>query len=614
MVNERWTEQYTLEELKVKIGENDTTIVEAQTSYDKKVKNILKQCGGKPKFCEIDEIPEVSKGIGKPEFIIRYKDRDDLIVIIECKNDRKKHETEEKNKPKTYSVDGVLYYAKFFCKKYNVIAIAVSGEEEDDIKVSTYLWYKNANLPEDKNINTLLNINEYCKLYDGEQIKKDFSITDIRRISLEFHNELRELGFTEKEKPLFIACILIALSDNGYRKSYKSFPDTKSLIRYTKQVIIEKLKDSDIPRNKVDIVSRNFDVITRNQKLNSIRLHESNSILHFIETTHNSIYPMMCKSQGIDIVGEFYNEFIKYTGGDGNGLGIVLTPKHITELFTELAEINKTSKVLDICCGTGAFLVSAMKKMLSDEHTKEEDLEIKESLYGIEINTDLYTMACANMIVRGDGKSHLFNEDCLNKSLDKKLKNICNIGLINPPYSQKTPEIKFIERMLDLLVVGGIGIAIVPMSVAIGTKYKTERMDIMSKHRLLAVMSMPDDLFYPVGVNTCIMVWKAHEKHNKDKHKTWFGYWKEDGFTKRKKIGRVDHKNEWKDIKDEWLRMYYNKEVIDGKSAYEYVDFNDEWLVEAYMKTDYSKLNESDFEKTVREYYAYLVKSGDIND
>ena len=34
-------------------------------------------------------------------------------------------------------------------------------------------------------------------------------------------------------------------------------------------------------------------------------------------------------------------------------------------------------------------------------------------------------------------------------------------------------------------------------------------------------------------------------------------------------------------------------------------------VCEAYMKTDYTKLNKSDFENTIKNYLAYLVKSGD---
>ena len=62
--------------------------------------------------------------------------------------------------------------------------------------------------------------------------------------------------------------------------------------------------------------------------------------------------------------------------------------------------------------------------------------------------------------------------------------------------------------------------------------------------------------------------------------------------------------------KKEWLGLYENKNAVDGKSAIQCVTADDEWLCEAYMKTDYSKLMQDDFEQTVRDYLAYLVKSG----
>ena len=37
---------------------------------------------------------------------------------------------------------------------------------------------------------------------------------------------------------------------------------------------------------------------------------------------------------------------------------------------------------------------------------------------------------------------------------------------------------------------------------------------------------------------------------------------------------------------------------------------NDEWLCEAYMETDYTNLTEHEFQQTVNDYLAYLVKTG----
>ena len=60
------------------------------------------------------------------------------------------------------------------------------------------------------------------------------------------------------------------------------------------------------------------------------------------------------------------------------------------------------------------------------------------------------------------------------------------------------------------------------------------------KGTLKAVISMPNELFYPVAANTCIMVWQADIPN--DDNETWFGYLKEDGFEKRKNRGRVQYK------------------------------------------------------------------------
>lgn len=317
----------------------------------------------------------------------------------------------------------------------------------------------------------------------------------------------------------------------------------------------------------------------------------------------------------VDALGVFYHEFIKYSGGDGSGLGIVLTPQHLTEFMCDLAGVNKNSRVVDICCGSGSFLVTAMSKMFKEANPEEVEHIRKNGLYGVEFDDGLYTLAIANMIIRKDGKSNIYKGDCFNKSITNELKskNI-NIGLINPPYSQKdVVELEFVEHLLDILTVGGIGVVVVPMSCAIGTKYKEVRERLMKKNTLKAVFSMPDDIFYPTGTNVCVMVWEAHTPHDSTQE-TFFGYCKEDGFVKRKKLGRIDALGRWESVEKQWLKLYRNRDVVDGLSARHAVTHNDEWLCEAYMQTDYSKLTQSDFQQTINDYLAYLVKCGEKNE
>jgi type I restriction-modification system DNA methylase subunit len=329
------------------------------------------------------------------------------------------------------------------------------------------------------------------------------------------------------------------------------------------------------------------------------------------------IKPMMDYADStLDALGVFYHEFIKYSGGDGSGLGIVLTPQHLTEFMVELAGVNKNSKVVDICCGSGGVVVPAMSKMGRGAIPVEVETIRKERLYGVEQDDGLYTLAIANMIIRQDGKSNIIKGDCFDADIVKELKNLnVNVGLINPPYSLKggKVELEFVEQLLDILTVGGIGVVVVPMSCAIGTKFTEVRERLFKNHTLNAVFSMPDDIFYPTGTNPCVMVWQAHTPHD-DKQETYFGYCKNDGYIKRKKLGRIDYHGRWSDILAEWLKLYRNRDVVDGLSARACVKHSDEWLCEAYMKTDYSALTQSDFQKTVNDYLAYLIKAGEVNE
>lgn len=46
---------------------------------------------------------------------------------------------------------------------------------------------------------------------------------------------------------------------------------------------------------------------------------------------------------------------MSYSGGDGQTLGIILTPKHITNLFCDLLDLKPTDRVFDPCCGTNRW-------------------------------------------------------------------------------------------------------------------------------------------------------------------------------------------------------------------------------------------------------------------
>ena len=123
------------------------------------------------------------------------------------------------------------------------------------------------------------------------------------------------------------------------------------------------------------------------------------------------------------------------------------------------------------------------------------------------------------------------------------------MAFLNPPYDVgEDGQLEFIENALACLRSGGRCAAIVQMSCATSTTAKAVavRERLLAKHTLMGVFSMPAELFHPVGVITCVMVFDAHKPHPKG-FKSFFGYFKDDGFRKTKHMGRVD-KGEWESI------------------------------------------------------------------
>ena len=101
-----------------------------------------------------------------------------------------------------------------------------------------------------------------------------------------------------------------------------------------------------------------------------------------------------------------------------------LTPPHITELFADLAQVNKNSIAFDNCTGTGGFLISAMKKMVSDAKGDDDKIkQIKSSqLIGIEWQSHIFALAVSNMYIHQDGKTNIFNGSCFDENIINQVK------------------------------------------------------------------------------------------------------------------------------------------------------------------------------------------------
>ena len=604
MANERITEDFFRDAIKKdQLYREGKIILEEQSSKNTKIDKLLKNAS------------KGGIGGGRPEFIIQFKEDPDFIIVVECKPKIQFHQSKEGNKYKEYAVDGVLLYSSFLSKEYDVLSIAISGEQKNNLRISHFLQLRGTNdgsklFEEDK----LLSLIDYLTGYKTDEKKFNQDYQELLTYSKTLNDKLHSIKIPESQRSLLISGILIAVTDKAFKNAYK-FQKPKELSENLVNTIKNKL--TDVQNEHIEEIITSYSFI----KTHTIISKEENKLREIITEIDQRINNFLRTYKYYDILGQFYVEFLRYANND-KGLGIVLTPPHITELFCEIANVNKDSVVLDNCAGTGGFLISAMRKMIKDSKgdSKKEDTIKHKQIIGIEFQHEIFALICSNMFIHGDGRSNLIKGSCFDpKIIDQVKKFKPNVGFLNPPYkSTKTDpeELEFVLNNLSVLQKGSLCVAIIPMSCAlvqsgIGLVLKEK---LLREHTLEAVFSMPTELFHNsnVGVNTCIMVFKSKEKHPSN-YKTYFGYWKDDGFIKRRQ-GREDYHNKWAEIKKYWLTNYQNKEEIIGHSIKKSVSAGFEWCVEAYMDTDYSDLTKDHFEKTLRENVIYSLRSGLIKN
>ncbi|EDQ2394143.1 N-6 DNA methylase [Salmonella enterica subsp. enterica] len=625
MVNERKTEALVRDMLRA-LGyyhpDNGIT-VEEQKSEIARVRTLLSKAS-----------KNASGNAGYPEFIISDRKDTAFLIVFECKPDVKKHESLARNKPVEYAVDGALHYARHLARHYTVLAVAVSGSTASSMKVSSFLIP--AGTTDARELVTgngvpvtdIISYDDYYRLasFDPDVARKRHS--DLLAFSRDLHELIwAKAKISEEDKPLLVSGTLIALMNTPFMKTFREMP-AEDMQEIWLAAIKKALDKADIPQAKKDTMLQPYSTIAVHPNLGkpdskTAREYPDGVFKEIISRICDNVWPYINIYHDFDVVGQFYGEFLKYTAGDKKALGIVLTPRHVAELFSLIANVGPESRVLDICAGTGGFLISAMQHMLRKAVTGKERNDIRKNrLIGIENNPKMFALAASNMILRGDGKANLHQASCFDDAVINSIRQLKpNVGMLNPPYSQSKSdaelhELYFVKQMLECLEPGAMGIAIVPMSCAIAPN--PVRAELMKSHTLDAVMSMPQELFYPVGTVTCIMVWIAGKPHMKSDRKTWFGYWRDDGFVKTKHKGRIDLNGRWEGIRDRWVTMYRNREVHTGESVMQKVGAGDEWCAEAYIETDYSTLTQEAFEKEVKKYALFSlmmdIQTGVLNE
>ena len=310
------------------------------------------------------------------------------------------------------------------------------------------------------------------------------------------------------------------------------------------------------------------------------------------------------------LINHLWTYFQQYVSR--NDKNQVFTPLHISEFIYECFDLDQDQLIYDPTAGIGNLLIPALNRELQ--------------VIANEADPEVATLLKINLALNGNHRQHLIsNQSCFTYQPEHKAK--IGLTIINPPYNANLKDVEsalvdkngadqtkglfFVDQIANQINQGYL-VAIVPLACAIGNNQAiaTIKERLLVKHRLEAVFSLPNDLFYPnANVNTCMMIFKLNQPHLEMRQATYFGYYKDDGFKKHKQLGRVDAKNQWNLIKQKWVDYYRHRISAPGFSVLKNVNNNDEWLAEAYMETDYLQLSENDFIQTIRDFIAFKVKN-----
>lgn len=570
--------------------------------------------------------------VGFPEYVGVVKD---YLLVVEDKADLSKHMklddggliSQEVSAVTDYAVNGAVFYGNHLALNTSykkIIAFGVSGDERKHKITPVFIdgteFYRV--LPEVESFVSFNedNIDEY---YVREVLKEDTDAeketAEILRDAAALHEDLRNYGnLKDTDKPLIVSGILLALREIEF-KNFSISDLTGDDIKTDGEKIYAAIK-ANLQRAKVapevkrDKLLSQFALIKDTVKLNEIEPKlEKTPLKHFAEFLYKKIYKSIRYSRSAeDYLGRFYGEFMSYSGGDGQTLGIVLTPKHITELFCDLVDIQPSDIVFDPCCGTAGFLIAAMHKMVQKAASDAEKKNIRQKqLHGVELQPYMFTIATTNMILRGDGKSNLVNEDFLKLNPAKLQLKGASVGMMNPPYSQGSKnnpdlyEIAFVEHLLNSLTEGARCIVIVPQSSMTGKSKdeQTIKETILKRHTLEGVISLNKDTFYGVGTVPCIAVFTAGEPHPKEKICKFINF-ENDGYKVAPHIGLVETESA-KDKKAHLLDVWFDRIEAESKfCVYTTVEDSDEWLHSFYYFNDEIP-SEQDFEKTIGDFLAF---------
>jgi type I restriction enzyme M protein len=280
-----------------------------------------------------------------------------------------------------------------------------------------------------------------------------------------------------------------------------------------------------------------------------------------IKLSDNAVMFIVNKLQGISLVnssqdakGLAFQKFLSHHEKDRQGQ--FFTPEAVIDFCVEMMQPKINEKIIDPACGSGGFLMSALKYMRNNNNNTDIQNIIFENIFGFDINKSILRIAKMKMLLEANIKTNVL---CANSLEDAdKLNNTFDLILANPPFGAKitsheillmydlghkwikhdncfskttnlqstqSTEVLFIERCLNLLKEGGRMGIVLPNGNLENPSLEYLRFYIKQKSKILAVVKLPQETFIPfgTGVKTSILFLEKDTQNIERQYPIFFG-------------------------------------------------------------------------------------------
>lgn len=609
---------------------------------------------------------KTGNGNGYPDFAMTMTVDNGTVVpiVFESKKGRKFHEAKTGNQLKSdqksiqsFAVNGAVYYAQKIIeskeyKNTGVVAIGISGDNDNNVGIDVYYVFNAGNvapkhMKDYEGFGFLKDDNSFEGFIKDAQLtgKEKQTILVEQQIDLKKHADklnvlMNNHNITVDQRVVYISGILLACQDGDNGHKGLTPESLGSGIGGGNEIVakIENfLKGRNVPEVKRKLMLGQFREVIALDEDRDLVVEVDKVAAPFVKTINQvSVnYQIFCyvyeniykaidlNDSALDVMGEMYSVFLKYALGDGKDIGIVLTPPYVTDMMVKILGVNKDSRVMDLATGSAGFLIAAMSTMIEDSKGNDEKIkEIKEKqLLGVELNAKMFALAATNMILRGDGSAKIEKGNSFDDSLIKAYEDFgADTLLLNPPFSYKENGMPFLKNGLDHMKTGGKAAIIIQDSAGSGRAIQTNK-EILKKHRLIASIKMPGDLFMPsAGVQTSIYIFEAGKPHNYSKDLVKFIDFRNDGYKRTKRAVRsIDNPSAryediqiiYKNMKNAHKDTDFHADLwdVDSVCIEDFItDSGADWNFEQHQVIDTTP-TEEDFLRTVGDFLTWKVST-----